>query len=223
MNKKMNLVADKELFRLWYEFYKLALDSSDKEVIQAIKKSSKFYQPWDVDRTERFDVWWARKRYLFEKTATIQVLSDKDLPSLNSLVIDIPLSMTRAEAFVEIKNILMLHMPVKPSASSTSCRFIPTEVQGVKRESLRMMLDLERHIFRKTSLKGWDLFLRVSKFFESERFRRKANKIPQSFFVDWKIIKGHNHDNAERNLRRYRLKVKKLILNVANGEFPGKY
>lgn len=35
------LVADKELFRIWFEFYKLALVSNDKEVQSALRKSKK--------------------------------------------------------------------------------------------------------------------------------------------------------------------------------------
>jgi hypothetical protein len=35
--------------------------------------------------------------------------------------------------------------------------------------------------------------------------------------------KTEHADAADRNIRRYRQKIKQLILNVAGGEFPGKY
>ena len=62
MNKKTPLNTDKELLRLWYEFYRLALQSTDKDVIRAVKKSRDFYKDWQVDVTEKFDSWWAKHR-----------------------------------------------------------------------------------------------------------------------------------------------------------------
>ena len=83
------------------------------------------------------------------------------------------------------------------------------------------MLDLQRNIFSLGDLKGRALTERVIKFFSSERYKRKQNEIPQSFRL---LIGNLDHlDEADRNIRRYRQKAKKLILNVARGEFPGKY
>jgi len=101
-------------------------------------------------------------------------------------------------------------------------KYVPTEVQGVKRESLRIMLDLERKVFGNESLKGDKLTARVVKFFEQERFKRKPNQIPASFRIE-SYRNNSTHENVNRNIRRYRQKVRKLIVNVANGEFPGKY
>ena len=223
MNKKPPLVADKELYRLWYEFYKLALNSTNKDVQKALKKSRSFYADWEVIETERFDPWWAKHRELFEQRNFVSLVSDPSHVSRDSLLIEIPKTKTKAAAIEEIRELLDRHLPKKRRNVITESKYVPTEIQGVKREALRMMLDLERHVFRKTALRGWDLFERVQKFFASERFKRKKNYVPQSFFVDRKINEGDNHENAERNMRRYRQKVQKLILNVASGEFPGKY
>ena len=43
MKSQLPIIADKELFRLWYEFYRLALDSNDKDIQRALKKSADFY------------------------------------------------------------------------------------------------------------------------------------------------------------------------------------
>ena len=44
-------------------------------------------------------------------------------------------------------------------------------------------------------------------------------------YLDLKLSNRNNDhtEEAERNIRRYRQKAKKLMLNVASGQFPGKY
>ena len=84
-----------------------------------------------------------------------------------------------------------------------------------------MMLDLQKNIFSKAELKGVALTLRVQKFFSSERYRKKRNTVPMSFATH--DARNDHADEADRNIRRYRQKARKLLLNVAQGKFPGKY
>jgi hypothetical protein len=220
MNKRrIPLIADKELFRLWYEFYRLALQSTDTEVKRALRKSKDFYKDWEASTETHFDDWWSKHRHLFEQRDLVRILQAGEKPAEGSLVIEVPLNRPNSELIAEIRELL----PRTRKKVIGGAKYLPTEIQGVKRESLRMMLDLEKRIFSKTTLKGWELYKRVHTFFESERYKRKKNRVPQSFFIDWTINAGENSENAERNLRRYRQKVKKLILNVANEKFPGKY
>lgn len=220
MNKKTPLTADKELLRLWYEFYRLALQSTDKEVAKAVKKSKSFYKEWEVVEGELFDPWWAKHRHLFEQKEFVRVLSDGDKRTAGSVVLEIPTTKARTEVLAEIRSLLPTLLPTRPTKSVTGGKYLPTEVQGVKRDSLRIMLDLEKRIFRNDKLKGEKLRERVQKFFNEERYRRKKNSVPYGFLLN---TKHGNEDNVDRNIRRYRQKVKQLILNVAGGEFPGRY
>jgi hypothetical protein len=102
-------------------------------------------------------------------------------------------------------------------------RFAPTEIQGVKRDSLRMMFDLQKNIFSKAQLKGVALRERVLKFFSLERYRKKRNIVPMSFAIDPSNRNNDHAAEADRNIRRYRQKAHQLLLNVAQGKFPGKY
>ena len=220
MNKKTPLTADKELLRLWYEFYRLALQSTDKEVVKAVKKSKSFYKEWEVNEGELFDPWWAKHRHLFEQKEFVRVLADGDKRTEGSVVLEIPTTKARTEVLAEIRSLLPTLLPTRPTKSVTGGKYLPTEVQGVKRDSLRIMLDLEKQIFRNDKLKGEKLRERVQKFFNEERYKRKKNKMPVPFYID---TYSDTTDNVDRNVRRYRQKVKQLILNVANGEFPGRY
>jgi len=225
MNKKAPLTADKELFRLWYEFYRLALTSTDSEIQKAVKKSKGFYKDWQVDPTELFDPWWAKHRHLFEQRDFVRVLGDGEKQSEGSIVLEIPLSKARTEVLAEIRALLPTLLPTRPKKSVSGGKFAPSEVQGVKRDALRLMLDLERRIFRNDKLKGEKLLERVQKFLKEERYKRKGyneKRFPSAFTVA-AYKKSDTKENAARNIRRYRQKVKQLILNVANGVFPGRY
>ena len=125
----------------------------------------------------------------------------------------------------EFKTLIANELPSKKKGRKTPPKhlYAPTEIQGVKRDSLRMMFDLQKNIFSQSELKGVALRERVLKFFSSERYRKKRNLVPMSFVVDTSNRNDDHSAEADRNIRRYRQKAHQLLFNVANGEFPGKY
>ena len=219
MKTRTPIIADKEIFRLWYEFYRLATKSADPKVQRALLKSKKFYSEWDfVD--EHYDDWWRTHRHLFHDNDLVSIFNPDDKRSANRIYISIPIDKSYGQIFEEISELIKVELPLKKKGRKEplSHKYSPTEIQGVKRDSLRIMLDLQKNIFSKTELKGGKLTDRVIKFFESERYKRKRNRVPMSF-----AIEGTHIEEAQRNIRRYRQKAKNLIMNVATGEFPGKY
>lgn len=76
--------------RLWFEFYKLALD--DPSLQANLAKVRTFYEPWGDPRGVDFDVWWKDRAYLsgtavmypFEtaylNTGRMQVRSRRSVP-----------------------------------------------------------------------------------------------------------------------------------------------
>ena len=73
---------------------------------------------------------------------------------------------------------LLQELPTKVKGRKTPPphRFAPTEIQGVKRDSLRIMLDMQKHIFSKSDLKSSALTKRVLEFFRSERYKKRTNE-----------------------------------------------
>jgi len=230
MKQKKPLTADKELFRLWYEFYLLALTDTDKTVVQAVKKSKKFYADWEVKIDQRFDDWWVTHRQLFEQQEFVRLISNEDGRRENTLLIEIPRNKSRTEVFNEIKEILLEKLPVQNKKSEViNLRYQPTEIQGSKSASLRLLLDLERKIFRNQRLKGEALRNRVLVFLEKERFK-KEKTLKRNFPAAMQIATYRQKDemkstlaNVDRYVRRYRQKARQIVINVANGQFPGKY
>lgn len=225
MNSKDSLIASKELFRLWYEFYRLALVSEDPKVVKALKQSKKRYADWGSDTSLKFDEWWKTHKYLFVDLDKVRLLEASEERDPDHLYVRVPKGKSHSDLVEEFRALIVAEIPESPKRRKVppAHRFAPTEIQGVKRENVRMMLELQRRVFSKSDLKGFKLTKRVIEFFQSERYVKKQNIVPHTFRIDLNAKHYDHADEADRNVRRYRQKCQKLLLNVANGEFPGKY
>ena len=225
MKSDTPIIADKELFRLWYEFYRLALVSSDVDVQKALKKSHSHYADWHGSENLRFDEWWRNHRSLFHDTNVVRITDPDAVKTEENLYVTVPRDKSYGDILEEFKILIANELPSKKKGRKTPPKhlYAPTEIQGVKRDSLRMMFDLQKNIFSQSELKGVALRERVLKFFSSERYRKKRNLVPMSFVVDTSNRNDDHSAEADRNIRRYRQKAHQLLLNVAQGKFPGKY
>jgi hypothetical protein len=225
MQTHQPIIADKELIRIWYEFYRLALSSSDSDIQKALKKSRRFYADWNGSATLHFDDWWREHRSLFIDEHIVRLSSTDEVRTNGNIYVTVPMGKSYAEILQEFKTLMNKELSAKMKVRKLppTHRFAPTEIQGIKRDSLRMMLDLQKSVFFDESLKGISLRLKVLKFFSTDRYKKKRNLIPMSFSIDRSNINSDHQEEADRNIRRYRQKARKLLLNVASGVFPGKY
>ena len=219
---KRKYIASPQIYRLWFEFYKLALKSKDKVVISALKKSKNFYSSWGTDTEIHFDDWWKEKQHLFYETKKLKFIEGKEpITDASHLVIsfpkDIPLEVLMKEFQERVAPELEKR---KNRIKITEHIYAPTEVQGVKQETLRLYFELYEKVFSNEKLKGVEQYKAVKDYFET-RFKKKPNEIPE-YFNDYDDDK-ERIESSMRNVRRYKKKCLQLILNVANREFPGKY
>lgn len=214
-----NLIARKEIFRLWYEFYRLALRSNDPKIRLAVKRSAAFYAAWEVRANEHFDDWWRTHQTLFQPLEfSVRLFDGEEVRSDSNLYVVIPKQTAHKRVVDEIKALLAVEAPTargRRRKVPPKHAYAPTEIQGIKVEPLRLLLALTEHVFVDPSLRGRALVDRVQSYFASERYKRKKNTIPPSFVGD--------DAHVSRNIRRYRDRSKKVLLNVASGTFPGDY
>jgi hypothetical protein len=217
--KRHPLIARKEILRLWYEFYRLALKSTDKGVQAALKKSQNLYAPWEVKLDEAFDDWWQTHEQLFrEQVSSIRIFDADEVRTDSNLYVVIPKRLAHKAIVEGIQRLLAIEDPTARGQRRKvppQHRYAPTEIQGLKIESLRLLLALMQHVFADTTLRGQSLVDRVRVYFSVERYKRKQNTIPQPF--------QGTSEHVSRNIRRYRQRGKKLLLNVASGKFPGAF
>lgn len=213
------LIADKELFRIWFEFYKLALVSKDGEVQKAIKKSKRFYFDWGSDDEIHFDDWWKSHSHLFEDTDSVRLMGADETQDGEHLYVSVPKTRSINVALDEFRELLTKQFNARSKRTHVPMhKYAPTEVQGFKRETARLHLELLKNVFNDESLRGQALYDKVHKFLSTGRYKRKAHLIPGHFA---ELTTGD--EDAKRNVRRYKMRCKRILVNVANGHFPGKY
>jgi hypothetical protein len=205
--------------------YLLALASADADVQKALVKSQGFYADWQSSEKLHFDDWWRSHRSLFHDDKIVSLHLAEEAMTEENIYVKVPRGKSYGKILQEFNSLIEKELPLKMKGRKLPPphRFAPTEIQGVKRDSLRMMFELQKHIFSQTELKGVALRERVLKFFSSERYKKKRNIVPMSFAIDSANRNSDHGSEADRNIRRYRQKAKKLLLNVASGEFPGRY
>jgi hypothetical protein len=213
------LIANKELFRIWFEFYKLALVSDDKQVRLALRKSKAFYSDWGTDSEVHFDDWWSTHNHLFVDEGIVRLINSAADMDNDHLYLAVPKTRSLNVAVNEIRVLLDKEFQASRSkrAHMPMHRFAPTEIQGFKRDTMRLHLDLMKNVFNDPALKGKALYERTRKYLESERYKKRKNSL--SVFAG--LV--NDDEDAKRNVRRYKMRCNRLLLNVASGVFPGKY
>jgi len=219
---KRKYLASPQIYRLWFEFYKLALQSKDKTVISALKKSKSFYASWGTDSDIRFDDWWKEKHQLFYETKKIKLIDGKEpITDASHLVISFPKDTPIEVLMKELKERVAPELEKRKNRIKiTEHRYAPTEVQGVKQDTMRLYFELYKEVFSNDKLKGVEQYRAVQDYFD-RRFKKKPNEIPE-YFRDFDDDE-ERIESSMRNVRRYKKKCLQIILNVANREFPGKY
>jgi hypothetical protein len=221
------LASRRENYRLWFEYLRLAKKSTDKKVIDALKRSSTLYDPWGDVTSEGFHTWWKLKGHLFEERHTVRRLEPTQQPSdPNSLVVEIPLSQSPTKLTRKVKALIeeAWHEQNKQQKSKSktvaSADFHLTDGSEPKLRAIREMLTVYGEVYLKSpQLQGRELLKAIETYYKKRKQKRFA-RVPMAL-----VLPGSNADISTpmRNLRRYITKAEKIVLNVANGQFPGGY
>lgn len=207
-------------FRLWFEFYKLALNNPDLK--SEIKQSHDFYKPWGNIEGVRFDDWYMANKHLFADQLAITV-SDK--PSDNHdpeyLHLKIPKSWSITKTLKELKTHLDGKVGQiiagKKHKNAPKALYRITHGKELKTTNMNFSLVVYRDVYLKLGKPPINqAFIdEVHKFYKS---RKRNTKIPSTMGFEGNII---HKDSVERTLRRYIQKAKLLEKNAAIGVFPG--
>ena len=240
---KNALPYKRELYRLWFEYLKLARsnprlkdDKQKRELQTALKGSVDFYAPWGNIDGVKFDSWWKDHRQLFEDTEKVRRLKRGEATPLDPDILVIQVPMTRSPTVLaqEVKTVIEMAFAETKRATNKSKKlaqstFRPTEGAEPKfdavRESLTVYRDVRLKYTRddgKMTLRGQAFLDAVRAFYKGRKNRKWAN-IPYALLEADNTFEGSGEDRAQRNLLRYCQRAETIMLNVANGQFPGKY
>ena len=232
MKKRTKFTGDKlasrrEAFRLWFEYLRLAHQSNLITVKKALVQSEPFYRAWDIKSATKFDDWWKRHSHLFEEKFIVRKLDANERPlDPNALIIEVPLTMSPTMLIEKVGVIIRKAYELDEKANRKSKKkatatYRLTEGAEPKLDAIREMLNVYRDVYLKdTKLRGGKLLRATQNYYLNRKSKRWA-RIPMALVSN---ERDENYIARElRNLRRYIQKAEKIMLNVANGHFPGQY
>lgn len=225
MPSELRLARRREVFRLWFEFLKLAINSREPKIQMALRGSEPFYRPWQVTRASKFDEWWKGHSHLFEEKNRIRRLKPGEMPSSSSsLILEIPLTLAPTESIARIKSIVKdaYQVAVKPAGKHKTVASADYKLEDSaepKLAALREMLSVYRDVYLlNRSLRGEKLLAIIHAYYKGRKNTRRAT-VPDSLRAD----PDGNKARALRNMRRYIGRADRILHNVASGKFPGNY
>jgi len=211
----------KENIRIWFEFYKLAIN--ENRFKKEIDNSKDYYFDWGNVKDTKFDYWWNEHKNLFDEV-TIREIDQVDSDK-SAIYLKVPLGLPITDLtnrFVEI---------VKDRQSKL--RKVETKAKGVAVAKYSLTVgsefraDRNNHalmIYRDVFLKNdrppinTKFLEKVKKFYETRK-ATKFKKVPVSFAS---FDPTDENEGIVRTCRRYIKDAEKLMLAAAKGDFPGK-
>ena len=215
-------MSPKQGFRLWFEFYKLALD--DPALAVEVERTREFYEPWGDVRGQAFDRWWAGHSHLFEETRVREV--SRIGKETDALYLAVPLQQPLAQTMRQVKAIVEARQAERAKAVGIEDR----RTKAVGMGPYRLTPGVEfRHTTVKDVLLVYRLYLaegkpkinagfleRIQEFYRS---RPRAKRVPTQLVTDPKTA---GLELTLRSIRRYVERAEALMLAAARGDFPGK-
>lgn len=217
MNTTSNLLIRKENYRLWFEFYKLCRLLVRKDVEVNLKKIGNFYDSWGDVTDIKFDDWWKTHSIIFEQPVVKVVKSEDEMVSPYGILIEVPLNQSVTETLSQLKEILIKKQKSSAKKNKTTLigRFQFTEGSEPKLKTIRSVLNIYRDVYLKNGRpKIPKLLSMVVDYYNS----KKKMTLPTTLDTTQNDL-----DNVLRNLGRWMKWGETIMLNVSNGEFPGKY
>lgn len=229
---KGKLAARREAYRLWFEYLRLAHQSNLASVKKALAVSEPFYRAWNIKSAVKFDDWWKSHGHLFEEQFVVRTLSAGEKPlDPNALIIEVPLTMSPTLLIEKVGLIIRSAYDADEKANRKSKKkataiYRLSDGAEPKLDAVREMLTVYRDVYLKNpNLRGEKLLKAAQDHYLARKNKRWA-KVPMALLYEKQEGEKSGSDDIARplrNLRRYIQKAEKIMLNVANGHFPGEY
>jgi hypothetical protein len=226
MNSDKILPLKKEFYRIWFEFYKISLQSTNPTILKNLKQSNRFYSSWgDVKRTI-FNDWWDSHKHLFEEQSVSILDSQSSRIYPDSLILEVPINQSTTVLLKKIRQIIDEQQKIR-NRQKKKYRVITTDFKMKDRTEpklviLKDVLNVYRDVYLKNpKLRGKTLLNEVYKYYKVRK-RKDHQQLPKT--ID---DRGSSNENdikrVTRNLRRWIQWGDTITLNVSHGVFPGKY
>lgn len=226
MNNDKILPLKKEFYRIWFEFYKISLTSTNPTILRNLKKSDDFYSSWgDVERTT-FNDWWELNKHLFEEQSVSVIESSSNRKSKDTLLLEVPINQSTSVLIKKIRKLIdeeqKKRLRQKKNYRVITSNFKISDRTEPKLVVLKDVLNVYRDVYlKKPTLRGKSLLNEVYRYYKTRK-RKDHQRLPKTI-DDFGSTNENEIKRVTRNLRRWIQWGETIMLNVSNGEFPGKY
>lgn len=213
------LIVPRESYRLWFEFYKLSLLSTDSVIKSNLNKSTDYYNQWGDIKNIKFDDWWKNKSYLFAEHQVRLLEDPEDRQSDESLILEVPLNQSTTNLIQEIKRLIDANRPATTKKRKVvfAGTYQMTDGSEPKLKTIKDVLNIYRDVYLVNNRPKIRILLdQVEKYYKS----KKRMVLPKSLDTS---ISDNSPENVLRNLGRWMNWGDKILENVSLGQFPGKY
>lgn len=242
------LTIKKEAYRLWFEYLKLALllidpsfKTKDKKLLGFIVKINTaysnrkdIYKDWHITKDTNFNTWWDSHSTLFEEKSNVrQILPGYTLSSNNTILVEIPLNRSATEISKRVIDIVIDAQALaglrtnKKTKVVASASFQVSTGSEPKVKILNDMLIIFRDVYKKNpKLKGSKLVEEIYAFYGKRK--KGFTSAPKNLIEEEQTRKNTPNNKTipetiKRTANRYINNAAQVLVNVAAGEFPGKY
>lgn len=225
----------KSKVRHWFNFYRLAMKSSDPQIQANLAKSSDFYKAWgDIEKVS-YDDWWKEKSKLFHVRELFEVMDGSFKTDNDHLYLKVPYSsppVSAAKIFTRIyREELIKSRGIQSKVKKQykgEYQLTPLEFQAVNFRYYWTFA--EKVYFPLVEQLGAEPKTKELVLLSKDKFRAKvthtkqrSKEIEKQRIAPFSQAIEDEYETLSRTATRYRSIVRALLINASKGVFPGDY
>ena len=227
--KQPLIKSNKQLYRLWFEFLKMA--HKEPELASNLAASADYYADWGNVRDQLFDPWWKEHKHLFGTTYVQEV--ERVTAADNVMYVAIPLNQPASRSIADVKALIEDKQKAKlikqgqdpeavKSLSGAFGRYSFTqgvEIRGKVLYEIQLMYGIWQDMGKPAVNTAF-----ITEVVDRLRARPRSKWTPYLLQIDPMTDKKGNlrYDEGQiRQVRRYLKKGHAVCKAVSKTDFPG--
>ena len=227
----MNIPLKQKIQR-WFEFLRLAHQSTDPEVIANLKASNDFYEPWGDYRNTPFTKWWAEHKHLFRTVSTMRKMTASDVVDDSAFCVVIPFTYAPTTVAKIVQRMYGDELE-KRTSTKKKVKKVYGGSFGLTTDEFQVSQFVYYHRFAK------DVYLPLNATGGKVTTKKYVDAAKKSFakqklVTSWKDkadakrqvpfkSSSDAYANLSKRARDFARIVQNILRNVSSGQFPGDY
>ena len=215
----------KEKIRYWFEFLRLAHESKDPIVVNALR-SNDVYEKWGDYRSVKFNSWWSSHSSLFKNEQVLSITQVGDIVDSEFFYVKIPFTYAPTSVGKIVADIYDRELTKRVQRTKKSRKIYQGDFKLTSSEYQVAQFHYYLVFTKDVYLPLLNSGKRQSNFEFVEKSKEVFQKLNKKTTVNRDIPftkKTLSYESESRLVRRYRQCAEKLLRNVAQGKFPGDY